>query len=88
MKSMNDIEKRILAIEQRNKKVELDKSWETSIARKIIIIILTYIVIVLFFIFADLPNPYINSIVPTAAFVISTLSLLYFKKMWINSRSR
>ena len=88
MKSMKDIEKRILAIEQRNKKVELDKSWETSIARKIIIIILTYIVIVLFFIFADLPNPYINSIVPTAAFVISTLSLLYFKKMWINSRSR
>ena len=88
MKSMNDIEKRILAIEQRNKKVELDKSWETSIARKIIIIILTYIVIVLFFIFADLPNPYINSIVPTAAFVISTLSLPYFKKMWINSRSR
>lgn len=88
MNSMKDIEKRIFAIEQRNKKVEFDKSWEISFTRKVIIAVLTYIVIVLFFIFAGLPNPYTNSIVPTAAFMLSTLSLPYFKKMWITSRNK
>jgi uncharacterized ion transporter superfamily protein YfcC len=80
---MKDFEKRLEAIEQRNKKVELDKSWETSWSRKIIIAILTYAVIVLFFNFAQLPKPFINSIVPTTGFVLSTLSLPFFKKLWM-----
>ncbi|MGV8168863.1 MAG: hypothetical protein ACP5N3_02300 [Candidatus Nanoarchaeia archaeon] len=80
---MNPVEKRLEAIEQRNKRVELDKAWETSWARKIILALLTYIVIVLFFIFAGLPKPFVNSIVPTAGFVLSTLSLPFFKKLWI-----
>ncbi len=77
------MEKRLAAIEQRNKRVELDKKWETSITRKVIIALLTYAVIVIFFYFAGLPKPFINSIVPTAGFVLSTLSLPYFRKLWI-----
>ena len=80
---MGDIEKRINAIEQRNKKVELDKAWETSLSRKIIITVLTYIAIVLFFFVAQLPKPFINSIVPTGGFVLSTLSLPFFKRVLI-----
>ena len=80
---MKDFEKRIEAIEQRNKKVEIDKAWETSWSRKIIIAVLTYAVIVLFFYMAQLPKPFINSIVPTTGFVLSTLSLSSFKKLWI-----
>jgi hypothetical protein len=80
---MSEIEKRLNAIEQRNKRVELDKAWETSFARKIIITLLTYITIVLFFLIAQLPKPFVNSIVPTAGFVLSTLSLPFFKRMWI-----
>ena len=80
---MSDFEKRLNAIEQRNKKVEIDKAWETSWSRKIIIAILTYATIVLFFFVAQLPKPFINSIVPTAGFVLSTLSLPFFKKLWI-----
>jgi uncharacterized ion transporter superfamily protein YfcC len=80
---MSDFEKRLNAIEQRNKKVELDKAWETSWSRKIIIAILTYAVIVLFFFMAQLPKPFINSIVPTTGFVLSTLSLPFFKKLWL-----
>lgn len=78
-----EIEKRLNTIEQRNKRVELDKAWETSWTRKIIITILTYVTIVLFFLIAQLPRPFVNSIVPTAGFVLSTLSLLFFKKLWI-----
>ncbi len=80
---MSDVEKRLNAIEQRNKKVELDKAWETSLSRKIIVAVLTYITIVLFFFVAQLPKPFINSIVPTTGFVLSTLSLPFFKKLWI-----
>ena len=86
MGSISKLEKRVSAIESRNKRVELDKAWETSFARKVIIAVLTYIVLVLFFIFAGLPEPFVNSIVPTAAFVLSTLSLPYFKKIWLQSK--
>ncbi len=85
---MNDVEKRINAIEQRNKNVELDKTWETSLSRKIIIAVLTYLTIVLFFFVAQLPKPFINSIVPTAGFVLSTLSLPFFKRLWIKYRTK
>ena len=78
-----NIEKKLEAIEQRNRKVELDKAWETSWLRKILIAVLTYITVVLFFFVAQLPKPFINSIVPTAGFVLSTLSLPFFKKVWI-----
>ena len=74
---------RLTAIGQRNKKVESDKAWETSWSRKIIIAVLTYVTIVLFFFVAQLPKPFINSIVPTAGFVLSTLSLSFFKRLWI-----
>ena len=85
---MKEIRKRLDAIEQRNKKVELDKAWETSWARRIIISILTYLTIVIFFFVAQLPKPFINSIVPAAAFVLSTLSLPFFKKLWIKYRAK
>jgi len=78
----------IESIKQRNKRVELDKAWEISWTRKIIIAILTYFVIVIFFIFAQLPKPFINSIVPALAFFISTLTLTVFKKIWVSQVSK
>ncbi|MFH1589423.1 MAG: hypothetical protein ABIB43_02565 [archaeon] len=78
-----DVEKEINNIKIRNKKVELDKAWETSFTRKVIVFIFTYIVIVIFFYFAGLPKPFINSIVPALAFVLSTMTLPVFKRMWI-----
>ena len=80
---MKDIDKRIESIEQRNQRVELDKVWETSFTRKIIIAILTYFTVVLFFATAQLPKPFVNSIVPTVGFLLSTLSLSFLKKIWI-----
>ena len=35
-------------IKERNKRVELDKAWETSWTRKLCICILTYIVVVIY----------------------------------------
>jgi hypothetical protein len=75
--------KEIAAIKERNARVEADKAWETSKARKIVIAVLTYLVIVLFFFAAGLPSPFVNAVVPTAGFVLSTLSLPWFKGLWL-----
>ena len=83
MVSLQEIEKDLNLIKDRNIKVEQDKAWETSWTRRGVIAVLTYFVIVIFFYFAGLPKPFINSIVPTAGFVLSTLSLTWFKKLWV-----
>lgn len=80
---MQDIEKEIQEIKERNKRVEENKARETSITRKIVIMLLTYAFIVMFFYIAQLPKPRINAIVPTLGFVVSTLSLWFFKNIRI-----
>lgn len=80
-----DLEKRIIKIEERNKRVELDKAWETSNLRKILIALLTYLVISSFFVVINVDKPFINAIVPTLGFLLSTLSLSFVKKIWLQS---
>jgi preprotein translocase subunit SecF len=80
---MKNLEQEIEKILKRNKRVEIDKAWETSFFRKILIAVLTYVVIVSFFYFAHLPKAFINAIVPTIGFVLSTLSIPVFKNLWI-----
>lgn len=81
MDKIEHLIKEIDEIKARNKKVEWDKAWETSFARKIVVAVLTYIVIVLFFIISDLPKPFLNPIVPTIWFVLSTMSVPIFKNL-------
>jgi len=83
---IEQIKKDILEIKERNARVEIEKAWETSLSRKILVAILTYIVVVLFFFFAKLPKPFLNAIVPTLGFVLSTASIPYFKKVWIKNK--
>ena len=83
---IKELRERIDKIEQRNKKVENDKAWETSFLRKIIIIILTYIFAVLYLKVADTTNPYLGAIVPCLGFFLSTLTIKFIKNIWINKR--
>ena len=80
------LQNQINAIRERNKRVEADKAWEISLTRKLLIAILTYFVIVVFFLFAGLPKPFINSIVPALAFLLSTLTVPFVKKIWLNCK--
>lgn len=82
MKEVKKLEERITIIEERNKKVELDKAWETSKTRKLLIVIFTYLSIALYFKYVLNVNPWINAIVPTVGFLLSTLSLPIFRKIW------
>ncbi len=84
MPTLEQLQTEIDEIKARNKRVELDKAWEKSWTRKLIVLILTYMVIVIFFLGAKLPEPFINAIVPAIAFVLSTLTVPLFKTWWLN----
>ena len=78
-----EIENEILKIKERNKRVELDKRWETSMTRRICICILTYIVVVIYStIINKIGNVWLSSLVPVIGFTLSTLSLRLVRKIW------
>lgn len=78
---------RIEKIEKRNKQVEVNKQWETSPFRKILIAATTYVVLCSFFYTNNDPHPFISAIVPTTGFLLSTLSFSFIKKWWIEKHS-
>lgn len=77
-----ELKKEVDEIKKRNKRVEENKAWETSIIRKLSIAILTYITIVLFFLITEQSKPFVNAIVPTVGFLLSTLTLDIIRKLW------
>lgn len=86
MDKIAKLEKEIGLLKLRNARVEGDKAWETSWERKITIFVLTYAAISIYFLAARLPQPFLNAVVPSLAFVISTFSLPFFKEAWARSR--
>ena len=80
---LKEIEERIAKIEERNKRVELDKTWETSWTRIICIMILTYIVVIIYsYLIRNIDNVFLSSLVPVIGFTLSTLSLSIVRKVW------
>lgn len=80
---LKELEKEIENIKSRNKRVELDKKWETSWTRRICICILTYIIVIIYsYIVRNYDNIFLSSLVPVIGFTLSTLSLRYIRKIW------
>ena len=78
-----DLEKRVEKIEARNKKVELNKAWETSMTRRICIMVLTYLVVLAYLFLVDkINNIFLSALVPVIGFTLSTLSLGLVRKAW------
>ena len=86
MNEIQELERRVSAIEERNKRVEGDNAWETSALRKGLIVILTYIFAVLYLKVADTTNPFFGAVVPTVGFYLSTQTLKLIKDKWLSNR--
>lgn len=86
--NIKELEQRITDIENRNKRVEGDKAWETSSLRKILIVVLTYVFAVLYLKIADTTNPFFGAVVPCVGFYLSTQTLSIIKKKWLNKRNK
>jgi hypothetical protein len=80
--NVNNIEKRITAIEKRNDRVSLDKAWETSWTRRLTIAGLTYIVVLIYLFVIGNNNPWVNAIVPPTGFLLSTLAIGWVRNVW------
>lgn len=76
------LEHEVENIKMRNASVELRKSWETSKTRLISITAITYITMTLIFYVLGSLKPYLDALVPTTGFFLSTLSLSFIKKVW------
>ncbi len=81
MKSLFELEKRVKQIEDRNKRVEIDKAWKTSWTRRFLLVLFTYLSIGLYLNAIKIINPWLNAIVPAVGFLLSTLTLPFFKNL-------
>ena len=79
---MASIEDRLAAIEARNRRVEADKAWETSLTRRGTIILITYVVAMLTFAVIGTETPYIMAVIPTLGYLLSTLALPRLRRQW------
>ena len=80
---MNNLEERVTKIEERNYKVEIDKVWETSWSRRILLAAFTYLAISFYLQAIEIQRPWLNAIVPAVGFLLSTLTLPLFKNIWL-----
>ena len=79
----NEVVEEIEKIKKRNRRVELDKKWETCFTRRICICVLTYIIVVIYSIIVkNSDNVFLSSLVPVIGFTLSTLSLKYIRRIW------
>lgn len=82
MTTLKELEQRVARIEARNRRVELDKAWETSLARKFLVAILTYLVVGIFMNAMSVNSPWLNAIIPSLGFILSTLTIPMVKNLW------
>ena len=85
---IKELEKRISNIEKRNQKVEQDKKWETSLIRRILLITFTYLSVAFYMNAIKVVDPWLNAVIPSIGFLLSTLTLPFFKKLWINNQNK
>lgn len=82
MTNIEKLQKDIEEIKKRNQLVEKNKAWETSYTRRSLLIVFTYLAIALYLNVIDVDRPWINAIVPAIGFLLSTLTLPFFKQLW------
>lgn len=81
-----NIEEEITEIKTRNQRVELDKAWETSKTRKLLVCLITYTFVVITMYSLKIEKPLINAIIPTLGFFLSTLTIRFAKNIWIKKQ--
>ena len=78
-----EIEKEIFDIKARNKHVELNKAWEVSWTRRLVIAFFTYTIAGIWLMVIENGKPWLTAFIPTGGYLISTFSLPLIKKWWM-----
>ncbi len=64
----------------------MDKAWETSFVRRGFIVCVTYGITVWFMWSIGVEDAYLNALVLTGGYILSTLSLPFLKQWWIKNK--
>lgn len=83
MVTIQDLEKEIQKIKERNIRVEADKAWEISWSRKVVIAGVTYVAIALFLLVTNFDKPWESAIIPTLGFLLANMTIPFFRNLWI-----
>jgi len=76
------------AIKERNRRVEADKAWELSWTRRLFIAVVIYIIAGWWLGIINNNYPWLNAFVPALGYLLSTLSLPFIKKWWLNVKNK
>jgi hypothetical protein len=83
MATIEELAKEIDLLKERNQRVEREKAWETSSTRALSIVVLTYTVMTIVMYVIGITRFYVDSIIPTLGFFLSTQSLPIVKRWWM-----
>jgi hypothetical protein len=79
------IEANLSTINERNRKVERDKLWEVSAARRGFIAFVTFLTVSLVLWLVGSRRPLIEACIPTIGYLLSCLSLPVVRRLWERS---
>lgn len=79
---IQNLQKEIELLKERNARVEADKAWETSWFRVILITGIIYIIAVIAMRMIGVENNFSNALVPAIGYFLSVQSLPFIKKWW------
>ena len=80
------LQQEIAALHERNRRVELDKAWETSFFRRSLVMIFIYATAALFMFIAHLEKSWLGALVPALGYLLSTLSFPPIKRLWMRKK--
>lgn len=81
------LEGALSAIQERNKKVEIQKAWETSLTRRAFIACMTYMVAYLYMRYGlEVARPHLDAFVPTGGYLLSTFGLPLVRDIWVRRK--
>ena len=80
------LQEEIEKIKARNRRVEADKAWELSRTRTSFIAVSTYLLILVFMFLIHDSHPFLNALVATVLYLLSTESYGVLKKWWLKKR--
>ncbi len=78
------LETRIKDLEARNKRVEADKAWETSLFRILTITAITYVIASFVLKLIGVEDFFLGALIPTIGYFLSVQSLPAIKRWWIS----
>lgn len=80
---IQNIEKDLDQIKQRNQRVEADKAWETSWMRIGSVALITYLIALLVMRTIRVERFWLQAFIPTIGYILSTQSLPMIRRWWI-----